>query len=232
MQLEKIKSQLVKKAEIFITGGKRPTNTLLESWIGSVKWKNKEDEIPVDNFGNTMVPLATIFLKNLQYCPKELNGIELITIFMSRDVFEHLESKDLSQWFEIRIYNSLDRLIPCNYYSDMLKSFPLTAKLVDNDYPEWDTGAIPYELEEQICELEDNGDLEYYDDIFEENYAVHKLGGYPSFCQSGYWFEDGYEYVMQIVSDQKADFNIVDNGGFYFYYNQKNKDWKVYCDFY
>jgi hypothetical protein len=60
----------------------------------------------------------------------------------------------------------------------------------------------------------------------------HKIGGSPALCQPGHWFGADYPFVMQISSDEKAGFNIVDAGNFYFYYNADKGDWKVHCDFY
>ncbi|MEG2685401.1 MAG: hypothetical protein RR929_04970, partial [Erysipelotrichaceae bacterium] len=83
-----------------------------------------------------------------------------------------------------------------------------------------------------ICEIEDQEDKDYYDDIVEEIYTAHKIGGYGSYIQGGYDFDNGYEYAMQVVSDDLAKFNIVDGGNLYFAYNKQKKDWQAYCDFY
>lgn len=232
MTVKEIKEKLAKKAVVFETGGKRPTGDLLESWIGSVCWQHEGETIPKDKSGNDLAPIATIFLKDLPFLPLELTGIELLTILMSKDVWNNLISEDLSPWFCIRTYSSLDKLVPCKYQTDMIKPFPLIPQLIDNDYPCWDGGGIPEEMEANILQLETTEGIDYFDDICEEIYAQHKVGGYPAFCQSGYSFGNGYEFVMQISSDAKALFNIVDSGKLYFFYNPQISDWKVYCDFY
>lgn len=232
MTVKEIKEELAKKAVIFETGGKRPTRELLESWIGSVCWQHEGEDIPKDKNGNNMASVATIFLKDLPFVPLELTGIELVTVFMSKDVWDNLISDDLSPWFYIRTYTSLEQLVPCEYQTDMIKPFPLIPQLIENDYPCWDGGGIPEEIEDTILQLETTEGIDYFDDICEEIYAQHKVGGYPAFCQSGYSFGDEYEFVMQISSDAKALFNIVDSGKFYFFYNPLISDWKVYCDFY
>ncbi|MBQ4524014.1 MAG: DUF1963 domain-containing protein [Lachnospiraceae bacterium] len=178
-----------------------------------------------------MAPLATFFIKGLTPIPKELERIELITVFVSEDVFQHLG--DVSDWFCIRTYDKLEELIPCDWEAGGVKVFPLVPVLVTNDYPMLDDEmVISQEIFDAIWALDD--DIDYYEDIFEENYDKHKIGGYPSFCQQPYRFEDyeGYEYVFQISSDEKAKFNIVDDGNFYFFYNEKEGKWKVHCDFY
>lgn len=232
MTIEEIKENLRKKAVIFETGGIRPTNALSESWIGSVRWKKEGEEPPIDKNGKAMTPLACIFIKGLPYVPKELKEIALVTIFMCRDVFEYTQENDLGSGFVIRTYSDLEGLVPCQWDSDWIKPFPLVPKLVQNDYPIWDNGGIPDDLFDEILALEEVKEIEYFEDICEEIYAQHKIGGYPAFCQSGYWFGDEYEYVMQISSDAKAGLNIVDSGSFYFFYHPEKQDWKVYCDFY
>lgn len=138
MTVNEVKKKLSKKAIIFKTGGKRPTGELLESWIGSVRWQHEGENTPKDKRENDMVPIATIFLKNLPFIPTELSGAELVTIFMSKDVWDNLVSEDLSPWFCIRTYSSLEPLVPCDYQTDIIKPFPLTPNLVENDFPCWD----------------------------------------------------------------------------------------------
>jgi uncharacterized protein YwqG len=232
MTIDEIKEILRRKAVVFHTGGKRPAKEPLESWVGCVSWKRQDEGVPMDVSGKEMLPIAAIFLKELPFCPPELSGVALVTIFMSDDVFDNLAAEDLSPWFAIRTYESLDDLVPCEYKSGLIKPFPLTPQLVENDFPTWDGGGIPSHIEDIILEMENKNDIEYFDDICEENYAQHKIGGYPAFIQSGYWFGEDYPFVMQISSDEKADFNIVDSGSFYFYYNPQKSNWKVYCDFY
>lgn len=232
MTVKEIKETLKRTAVIFETGGKRPTGELQESWIGSVCWQQEGENIPKDRSGNNMIPIATIFLNDFSFLPLELSGIELVTIFMSKDIWDNLISDDLSPWFCIRTYRSLEQLVPCKYQTDMIKPFPLIPQLVENDYPCWDGGGISEEMEDIILQLETTEGVDYFDDICEEIYAQHKVGGYPAFCQSGYSFGDGYEFVIQISSDAKAMFQIVDSGKFYFFYNSRKSDWKVYCDFY
>ena len=89
-------------------------------------------------------------MKNLPLLPVELARIELVTIFMSEDVWDNFISEVLSPWFCIRTYSSLEQSAHCNYQTDMIKSFPLIPHLVENDFPCWDGGEIPEENED-IC---------------------------------------------------------------------------------
>lgn len=67
---------------------------------------------------------------------------------------------------------------------------------------------------------------------YDTSYSLHKIGGHPSVIQGRIDFMEGYEFVMQITSDDKAEFNIVDSGNFYFAYNSEKNDWEICCDFY
>lgn len=230
MTIEEIKNSLARKAILFHTGGKRPANVLGESWIGSVRWKLAHEELPIDSKGKAMNPLATIFVPDSTHTPGELKHISLIAVFVSDDLYENL--MDINQSFCVRTYSSLDNLVCCQWNHKEIKSFPLREEFVDDDYPTWDDGGIPGDLFDEICKMEREGTADYFDDIIGEIYGMHKIGGYPAFCQSGYWFGEGYVFVLQISSDEKVWLNIVDNGNFYFFYHPQKNDWKVYCDFY
>lgn len=54
---------------------------------------------------------------------------------------------------------------------------------------------------------------------------------YPAYIQPGGWEED-YQFVFQISSDEKAGLNIVDSGSFYFFYSKEKNLWDVQYDFY
>ena len=85
--------------------------------------------------------------------------------------------------FEIRAYTSIEGLIQQNWQHDHIRAFPLSPKHIDNDYPTWDGGGIPSDVEDEILRLEHEEDFEYFDDIVEEIYAIHKIGGYPAFVK-------------------------------------------------
>ena len=80
-----------------------------------------------------------------------------------------------------------------------------------------------------------DGVIKSYCDATEHVYG-HKIGGYPSFCQSGIGdadgFGDGFKFVFQISSDAKINLNVVDNGCFMFAKNNETNDWSIYYDFY
>ena len=97
-----------------------------------------------------------------------------------------------------------------------LKPFPLIPRLVTNDFPQWDTEDFPNNLQDKISELENTIEIDYYEDIFEENHYIHKLGGYASFAQSGIQWPADYEYIFQITDDPKAQLKIIHGGGIYF----------------
>ncbi len=228
LNIPQIKKALFKQATTFQTGGIRPTEELGESWIGKVLW-GKEGEMIPSNFD----PLCTIFLNELPYVPKELISYQLVTIFIDLDVFNNLNEDNLVSFFKINGYSNLDELQKINKQSAKIKPFPLTPLFINNDTPSWeDSDSFDSEIENAILRLESEQGMEYYEDIVENIYSTHKVGGYPSFTQSGVSFGEDYPFVFQISSDSKAQFNIVDGGSFYFFYNPEKQDWIVYCDFY
>lgn len=233
--IEKVRQRLRKKAVIFQTGGIRPTHQLGESWIGNVRWQKTGETQPMcTNVNFPMAALATIFIPESDYVPKELAGIKLITIFIDDALWDNLADEDLSKYFVIKTYEDLEGLVPCDYFDEeMMLSFPLVPKYVENEFPcHVDIGTESKEIEDIISKLRNENGIEYYVDIFDNNEKVHKLGGYPSTIQSTIHFKKGCKFVMQISSDPKADMNIVDDGNFYFGYNPETKEWSVQCDFY
>ena len=228
MTLEEIKSALQRKAVIFQTGGFRPTNEIGESWIGAVKWKKPEDEIPKGIDGKEMLPYASLFMSYLEYVPAEMEGVVLCNVFISSDIYDHL--LDMEGYYHVQTYDSIDGLAACDLKNDNMKAFPLKPQLIDNDFPEWDGGLDP-NIEDEIIKLEDEEEINYYEDIHTEVYSMHKVGGYPAYIQPGNW-DKQYEFIFQISSDEKANLNIVDSGSFYFFYSKELDKWEMQCDFF
>lgn len=228
MTIEELKDKLKRKAVIFETGGFMPTNEIGESWIGAVKWKLPDDEIPKDKSGNDMLPLATLFTGYLEYVPSEISDVVLCNVFISPDICNHLIN--MEGYYCVKTYKSVEGLEPCSWVNNEIQAFPLKGKLVEDDYPQWDGGMDP-ELEDAVIELEESEGLDYYEDIHNQDYSMHKVGGYPAYIQSGDW-EKHYEFMFQISSDDKAQLNIVDGGSYYFFYSKDLGIWDMQCDFY
>ncbi len=230
-RIDEIKKILVKKATGFTTGGFKPTNSDTESWIGRVYLYKEDEGIPTDNNGKMMLPILQICLNGLPYIPEELKGTKALTVFVSEDMPGRLANNG-NNWV-IREYKEDDLLVLkdiCNQ-SSPVKPYPLKSQLIEEDYPVWDSGDIPMEIEDELVEMEDSGEItDYYD--YTDCFAGHKIGGYPNYIQSGIDFGDGYEFMIQIASDEKANLNIIDSGNFYLSKNSQTGDWRLYCDFY
>ena len=225
------------------------------SWIGRVFLckENEVEERPKDNKGETMYPLAQFYLANLPYLPEALKKFEYITVFMGKDFPEYDEKWDLISkngdgWI-VRTYTKDDILVKNEYLRDddiCPDPYPLKPKLNNTDFPIWDGGGLDFEIEDEICDLEEEYDeeldkekneediLDYYSDIATNHSYLHKFGGYPSYCQPGLGLEaiKGYQFVFQISSDEVARYNIVDSGSLMFFYNENEDKWVMYYDFY
>jgi len=231
MKIEEIQSLLAKPAIAFETGGFRPTNENDESWIGRVFLFGPNEEIPKDKNGNDLLPLAQLYLSSLPFCVPCLQDIELITVFIAEDLPE--EFAKMGDGWLIREYRTIKDLVRKDLKSpdSYIKPFPLKPILIEKDYPLWDGGGVPSDIEDEILALEENGEIESYYDIVTHSY-LHKIGGYPSFCQSGVDFGNDFEFAFQISSDEKAKLNIVDNGSLMFAKNSNSGQWAIYYDFY
>ncbi len=232
MNIEEIKNKISKSVTKFSTGGFRPQNTIEESWIGKVFLFRENEEIPIDEKGNLMLPLAQFYLPNLPFISQSISNKKVITVFISQDLPECFEPMG-KNWI-IREYETIEELCKkeISNSQSFIKPFPLKPEFVKEDYPIWDGGGLTEEMEDIICELEEKDGIEYYDDIGVNHEYEHKFGGYPSFCQSGVDFGENFEFIFQISSDEKANFNVVDSGSLMFSKNVKTNEWKIYYDFY
>lgn len=231
LEIDKIKNILRKKATIFQTGGKKPDLSINESWIGKILYSLPNETYPIDRYQDKMYAIMMLNLTQISFVPEALKGRKAIAIFLSPNFDRDLSN--LSGNFCIREYDSLEELVPneMSITFQNLKPFPLIPKLVTDEFPLWDTDDFPDTIQDEIIELEDTTGIEYYDNIFEENRYIHKLGGYASFAQSGIQWPADYEFVFQITEDPKAHFGIIDGGGIYFAKNVKTNDWIAHCDF-
>lgn len=229
--IEQIKKLLVKQAVELTTGGFKPTNSMTESWVGRVYLYKTDEEIPLDNHGDLMIPVFQLCLDDLPLIPNALKDTRALTVFISKDLPMDLTPNG-ENWL-IREYGMDDELTVKDLANpdSWIKPFPLKPQIVAEDYPVWDGGGIPGEIAAEILALEDSGAIDDYFDVTENHYG-HKVGGYPSFCQSDIDFGEGFEFVMQIASDEKAHLNIVDSGTIFLAKNVQTGAWKYYCDFY
>ncbi len=234
MNIQEIKNKIAKPTTKFDTGGFRPKNTIEESWIGKVFLFKEDEEIPRDENGNLMLPLAQFYLPDLPFVPETISDKKVITVFMSQNFPECFEPIPMGKNWLIREYESIEELSvkEISNPNSFLKPFPLKSEFVKEDYPLWDGGGLSDEMFGIICDLEEKEGIEYYDDIGVNHEYQHKFGGYPSFCQAGVDFGENFEFIFQISSDGKANLNVIDSGSLMFSKNIKTNEWNLYYDFY
>ena len=230
MDIEDIKRRLVKPATEFEAGGFRPTDTVEESWLGRVFLCRPDEDLPLGADGQPLLPIAQFYLPALPYVSPLLVNTRVLTLFMAEEFPECFDAMG-DQWL-IREYSYDDELVrkelsaPGSY----LTPFALKATYLKQDYPQWDEGGIPEPLFEEICKLEAAGVITDYFDYITHSYR-HKIGGYPSFCQSGVDPGEGFEFIFQISSDDKINLNVVDNGSLMFWKHRVTGEWTIYYDF-
>lgn len=230
MDIQDIKRQLARPATKLEAGGFRPTHSDEESWLGKVSLYGPDEGIPVNEAGQPLIPYAQFYLPALPYVSPLLDGIRVLTVFIN-EPFPDVGEPMGSQWL-IREYGPEAELVHKELAVEtFLKPFPLKATLVEADYPLWDGGGVPMDLEDEILELERAGQIESYYDLITHTYE-HKIGGYPSFCQSGIDPGDDYEFVFQLSTDDKIQLNVIDNGSLMFWKHKATGEWFLYYDFY
>ncbi|MBR4310158.1 MAG: DUF1963 domain-containing protein [Akkermansia sp.] len=224
------------------------------SCLGRVTWQLPGEECPVDEEGNPLQALATIFVPTMPEVPAALSQVALITIFAPVEAWSEDSDEKPTLGCVFRVYSSLEGLVPCDYVSEELKTCVLTPEAVTNDMPKWPDCGGGEATWDRILALEKKHKIDYQEDIcnilymnlnkekfparFEAApavhaiYETHKIGGYPTYAQDAPEMPEGYEFVMQINYDDEAELYIGDCGSYYFYYHAEKNDWRVYADCY
>jgi hypothetical protein len=231
MDTQQIKQQLVRPAVKFSAGGFRPAGTDEESWLGNVFLFRPEENVPTNQAGQPLLPYAQFYLPTLPFNSHLLAGVRVLTVFISNPFPKQFEPMG-DNWV-IREYGPDDNLVrkALPVEGSFLKPFPLKAQAVLEDYPLWDGGGVPADLEQAIVKLERAGAIQSYYELVTHTYE-HKIGGYPSFCQPGVDPGEGFEFVFQISSDAKINLNVIDSGSLMFWKHVKTGEWAFYYDFY
>ena len=235
MTIKEVKDKISKDTSIFTVGGFRPENTIQESWIGKVSVYKANETIPTDKNGELMFPLAQIYIPNLPFIHPKISNTKILTVFISNEYPECFEKMG-ENWI-IREYENLEdiKIKDLSNPKSFIKQFPLKAEK-KMDCPIWDGGGLTSEMEDEIIELENNGEIESYYDIADFHQYEHKIGGFPSYCQPGIGisegFGNGFEFVFQITSDEKINLNVIDSGSLMFAKNDQTNEWSLYYDFY
>ncbi len=231
MSLVELTRKLSREAVILRSKAAQDEPAGTQSWLGRVTWQKPDEGRPLDADGNPMNPLATIFIRDLPYIPAPLKELSLITIFTPQDAWATDPDEEPKLGCVIRSYAGTEGLEPCDYESDELAPCVLSPELV-HDMPKWPDCGGSDELWNEVCEFEILQNLDYQEDMRENIYETHKLGGYPTYAQNAPEIPDGYEFVLQISHDDNAGLEIGDCGSYYFYYNPEINDWRVYSDCY
>jgi len=231
MDIAEIQRRLAKPAVKLLAGGFKPTHQLEESWIGKVSLYRQGEGIPQNDKGQMLIPYAQFYLPALPFISPQLENVRVLTLFISEQLPEPLEKMG-NNWV-IREYGDDDVLIRQAFPAEHAtpKPFPLRAEYIAEDFPLWDGGGVPRELEREILKLEQAEEIDSYYDIVTHEYG-HKMGGYPSYCQPGIDFDEDFEFVFQISSDEKINLNVVDSGSLMFWKNKRSGEWAMYYDFY
>lgn len=231
MDTSEIKQRLVRRAVKFSAGGFRPSGTDEESWLGNIFLFRPDEGVPTNQAGQQLLPYAQFYLPALPFTSPRLKGVRVLTVFISNPFPEHFEPMG-NNWV-IREYGPQDVLVRKALPVDdsFLKAFPLKAQAVPEDFPLWDGGGVPADVEQAILKLERAGEIQSYYDLITHTYE-HKIGGYPSFCQAGVDPGEGFEFVFQISSDAKIGLNVIDSGSLMFWKHIETGEWALYYDFY
>jgi hypothetical protein len=217
--LHHLRSKL-RRASVATAGGFRPPEDPLTSWfcraVGS-----PEEGLPLWN-GAPMFPLLQVRIAELPFVPKQLEGIELLALFLNLQ--RHPFDRPHGDGWLIREYRSLERLAPLPHVSHPFRPFPIRWHEVTDDAPDWEDAW-------ECTDMRAINDDEAASDAFFSDFARHKdtkFGGYPTAIQHGVGLEN---FVFQVASEEKVGWMWGDNGYGYFFRSPEGQ-WSWSCQFY
>ncbi|MFT4088123.1 MAG: DUF1963 domain-containing protein [Gordonia sp. (in: high G+C Gram-positive bacteria)] len=226
LQIDEFLPILARPHSALTAGGFRPTGADDESWIGRVFLFRADDDVPLSESGRPLIPLAQLHIPSLPARSDLLDGIEILTVFVSDPLPDPLAPMG-PDWV-VREYRPGDELVGKDVpVRTPLKPFPVRVEPGAADHPLWDGGGMPDAVQRRIVEHD------LIDDYFADSShrRGHKVGGWPSFCQAGEHPGDGFEFVFQIDSDEKVGLNVVDGGTLTFWKHRDDGRWALYYDF-
>ena len=229
MQVSEIRRKLHRRAVILHSRAADATPEMGESCLGRVTRQLPGESRPQDSKGAPLIPLATLFIRDMPVIPPALEGVAVITIFTPQDLWEEYDTPNHGS--VVRAYASTEGFEICNYTATDIRPCQLIPEPVENDMPTFPDSGGGEEMWGIIRKVERALGIEYGEEIIEADYRTHKIGGYPTYAQDAPELPEDYAFVLQIRTDAAAELNIADCGCYYFYYNPRKNDWRVHVDF-
>jgi hypothetical protein len=203
-------------------GGFRPPDDPRTSWFGGRGVGMPGEQLPTYQ-GEEMFPLLQINVTELPVVPPVLEGVELLVLFINRDIpFDQPHGEG---WL-IREYRSLDSLValPAPEAKPPVRAFPIRWTRVEGELPGWEDAWSLVDL--TAVNEDEEASEKFFDDL--QNHPATKVWGYPTEIQHEVGIED---YVFQVGSEEKAQWIWADNGIGYFF-RRPDGSWNFECQFY
>lgn len=202
------RSQITKPASALEVGGFRPTGNPNTSCFGEVRVARNSNDWP-HRRGKPLWPVCQLNILEAPFVPNGLKDLAMLQFFIADDyissdnvVADSDDDESVSSFF-VRAYPCLDDLVPVSAPSHGSAFLPFEARWMDKhqtDYPTHDTMPIDFDS---------LGVGDYYEQQGIDGVHKTKLAGWPSCIQSEPWWDyreegDGFEYVLQIDSEEKS----------------------------
>ena len=215
----------LKRTSIARLGGFRPPQNPTISWFGGQGVGSFGEVLPQYQ-GKNMFVLLQVNVTELPYAPESLNDTKLLVVFLNREQIP-FNRKHGEGWL-IKEYRSLEGLqpLPASNDKEMVRPFPIHWELSESDAPCWETAC-------NIIDMKAINESEVASDLFFEkytNYSGTKIGGWPTEIQHFVGNEEN-EFVFQIGSEGKSNWQWLDGGVGYFF-KDRNDEWVFECQFY
>jgi hypothetical protein len=219
-----IKQQFTRTASRMLVGGEPPEEQVLHSWFGRVEYALPDEDWPRSQYDDIpMQPLCQLVCADLSYRPSVLDGVELVTIFISIDDLLPMPMSYSGDNWIIRGYSSLDELIAIEPPEDLeltIKPQPIRWRGVEEDYPSWE------DFLTLIPDASEDTQDQYLATF--ENHYFSKVGGWPSLIERESFRPlpmGQVEFVIQIDTEASAGWEWGDGGTGHFGIDWDKNEW-------
>jgi len=207
--------KLLRPSSLAKIGGFAPKADSITSWFGGPFIGLPGEELP--RYQNTfMFPLLQIRVDELPYIPTILQDAAFLIVFINGNKIPFSEPHG-NGWF-IREYKKIDNLqvMETSLKNNIVKSFQITWGLAVNDTPGYE------DLLNIVNQSKINISTDQIEDFLSLNpgYSNTKVGGYPFVIQNE--IADS-NFLLQIDSEEKANWQWGDGGIGYFFKNASNE---------
>lgn len=213
----------VRRPVVAQIGGFHPPEGL-NSWFGGNFYLPEDTPWPCSE-QTPLIPLVQIVTAEIPSVPSELKDCDVLQVFIGEELPVSTPSFESSSFAVLTHRSRFLKPREAPLRSSSPRSMPIRWSLGQPEGPCWEEADrfVDHELTMEF--VKDDDCFEAYSDRYGPM-AATKVGGWPSYIQGSP--EDPGEFVLQIDSEEKANWMVGDVGTLYIY--KSGADWGLHWD--